>query len=69
MFIRCHTCGVRVSNAVLPDFTFIRAYVECPECIAKDRIVTNLKLLQEVEHGKESNDVERGKGGVEEGQD
>jgi hypothetical protein len=34
-FIRCHRCGVKVCTEPLPHGTFILAWVECPECIAK----------------------------------
>lgn len=36
MRIYCSRCGASVSSEV-PDNTIIRAWVECPECIEKER--------------------------------
>lgn len=33
MYIRCSKCGHKVSVAIIPDGTIIRAYIECPECV------------------------------------
>lgn len=35
MQIRCCSCGKSVANAIIPDGTIIRAWIECPECIQK----------------------------------
>lgn len=33
-YVRCTSCGKRVSNIIDQDI-YVRAYIECPECIDK----------------------------------
>ncbi len=35
MRLTCNRCGKSVSNE-MPDDTVVRAWIECPECIAKE---------------------------------
>jgi hypothetical protein len=34
MLIRCCNCGKNVCSHELPDDAVIRAWIECPECVA-----------------------------------
>lgn len=46
MKIRCMRCGTPVSSEV-PDDTIIRAYVQCPECIEKERDMIESSQLRD----------------------
>ena len=36
MYLRCNSCGKQISNQ-LPDDTIVRGWIECPECIKKQK--------------------------------
>jgi len=42
--VRCSVCGKPVSNNV-PEEIFVRAFVECPECIEEEQC--NKEVLKE----------------------
>jgi len=37
LYLKCSTCGKRVSSVPFISEPVIRAYIECPECIQKSK--------------------------------
>lgn len=49
-YIRCSTCGKKVSTTFKPHNEFVlRAYIECPECVEKSCKALRAEVLREVQ--------------------
>ena len=52
-YLKCTNCGKIVSSVPFISDAIVRAYVECPECIAKgNNEQTKVEILQKIDKEK-----------------